>query len=92
MSYDFDLGSWSRKISTDSDAAQLWFDRGLNWTYGFNHEEAVDCFRRAADADPSRARWPGGGLPMPADPTTTGPGSDSPKPKSTGPCRFAMTR
>ena len=52
MNYDFDLGSWSRKISTDSDAAQLWFDRGLNWTYGFNHEEAVDCFRRATDADP----------------------------------------
>ena len=55
MNYDFDLGSWSRKISTDSDAAQLWFDRGLNWTYGFNHEEAVDCFRRAADADPASA-------------------------------------
>ena len=52
MNYDFDLGSWSRKISTDSDAAQLWFDRGLNWTYGFNHEEAVACFRRATDADP----------------------------------------
>ena len=55
MNYDFDLGTWSRKISTDSDTAQLWFDRGLNWTYGFNHEEAVDCFRRAADADPACA-------------------------------------
>lgn len=55
MSYDFDLGSWSRKITTESDAAQLWFDRGLNWTYGFNHEEAVACFRRAAEADPECA-------------------------------------
>ena len=55
MNYDFDLGTWSRKILTDSDACQLWFDHGLNWTYGFNHEEAVDCFRRAADADPSCA-------------------------------------
>ena len=55
MSYPFDLGTWSRKITTDSDAAQCWFDRGLNWTYGFNHEEAVDCFRRAADADPACA-------------------------------------
>ena len=51
MSYEFDLGPWSRKVSTTSQAAQLWFDRGLNWTYAFNHEEAVACFRRAAHAD-----------------------------------------
>ncbi|MCY3713624.1 MAG: hypothetical protein OXH02_10070 [Gemmatimonadetes bacterium] len=55
MSYPFNLGTWSREITTDSDAAQCWFDRGLSWTYGFNHEEAVDCFRRAADADPACA-------------------------------------
>lgn len=55
MSYDFDLGSWSRKVSTRSERAQLWFDRGLNWTYAYNHEEAVACFRRAADADPGCA-------------------------------------
>ena len=51
MSYEFDLGPWSRKVSTNSQAAQLWFDRGLNWTYAFNHEEAVACFRRAVHAD-----------------------------------------
>ncbi len=29
------------------------------WTYAFNHEEAVACFRRAADADPdcAMAHW-----------------------------------
>ena len=55
MSYEFDLGPWSRTVSTDSEAAQRWFDRGLNWTFAFNHEEAVACFRRAADADPGCA-------------------------------------
>ena len=55
MSYPFDLGSWSRTISTSSAAAQDWFDRGLNWTYAFNHEEAVACFRRAVAEDPTCA-------------------------------------
>ena len=55
MPYDFDLGPWSRKITTSSVAAQEWFDRGLNWTYGYNHEEAVECFLQAAEADPSCA-------------------------------------
>jgi hypothetical protein len=32
-----------------------WFDRGLNWTYGFHHAEAIACFRRAAEADPDCA-------------------------------------
>ena len=52
MSYDFDLGPWTRKVSTNSDTAQHWFDRGLNWTFAFNHDEAVACFRRAAGEDP----------------------------------------
>ena len=55
VTYDFDLGPWTRKVSTSSDACQRWFDRGLNWTYGFNQEEAVACFRRAASEDPSCA-------------------------------------
>ena len=55
VSYDFDLGSWTRKVSTSSDACQVWFDRGLNWTFAFNHDEAVACFRRAASEDPSCA-------------------------------------
>ena len=55
MDYDFDLGPWSRKITTGSADAQLWFDRGLNWIYAYNHEEAVTCFRRALAHDPNCA-------------------------------------
>ncbi|QLY33101.1 tetratricopeptide repeat protein [Nocardia huaxiensis] len=60
MSADyFDLGAYSRPVTTSSPDARLWFDRGLIWTYAFNHEEAVRCFRRALDADPGcvLAHW-----------------------------------
>ncbi|WP_029088308.1 tetratricopeptide repeat protein [Brevibacterium album] len=55
----YDLGSHSRPVTTDSEAAQLWFDRGLVWSYGFNHEEAVVCFERALEHDPdlAMAHW-----------------------------------
>jgi len=33
----------------------MWFDRGLNWTYGYNHGEAIKCFTKAAEADPACA-------------------------------------
>ena len=52
MSDYFDLGSYTRRVTTDSDRAQTWFTRGLLWTYGFNHEEATACFERSAEADP----------------------------------------
>ena len=55
MAYDFDLGSHSRPITTNSPEAQAWFDRGLLWCFGFNHEEAVVCFRKATEADPGCA-------------------------------------
>jgi hypothetical protein len=32
MAY-FDIDVYSRKIATGSPDAQLWFDRGLVWTY-----------------------------------------------------------
>ncbi len=59
MSNYYDLGDHRRAISTSSPAAQRWFDRGLNWTYGFNHGEAVRCFRRALETDPDcpMAHW-----------------------------------
>jgi tetratricopeptide (TPR) repeat protein len=47
----FDLGAFSRTITTTNPDAQIWFNRGLVWTYGFNHEEAVKCFERAIAAD-----------------------------------------
>lgn len=51
----FDLGTFSRPVSTASTEAQTWFDRGLIWSYGFNHEEAVRCFEQAVAADPGLA-------------------------------------
>ena len=51
MTYDYDLGTNSRKISSKSVEAQLWFDRGLLWTYGYNHEEALRCFELATKSD-----------------------------------------
>lgn len=60
MSYLYDLGSYSRKIiSTRVKTAKLWFDRGLLWSYGYNHDEAVSCFKAAARADPqcAMAQW-----------------------------------
>jgi tetratricopeptide (TPR) repeat protein len=53
--YGFDLGSFRRATSTSSEDAQQWFDRGLAWSYAFNHEEALDCFKRAIAADESFA-------------------------------------
>ena len=40
----YDLGGFGRPVSTTSAEAQMWFDRGLIWCYGFNHEEALRCF------------------------------------------------
>ncbi|WP_125616816.1 tetratricopeptide repeat protein [Specibacter cremeus] len=51
----YDLGTHSWPISTTSPTAQQWFDRGLIWMYGFNHEEAIACFTRAIEADPECA-------------------------------------
>ncbi|GGA22715.1 hypothetical protein [Neptunicoccus cionae] len=55
----FDLGAHSRAIATPSEQAQRWFDRGLNWTFGFNHNEAIACFQRALEYDPAcvMAHW-----------------------------------
>ena len=55
MSDYYDLGTYTSPISTSSPDAQQWFDRGLIWTYGFNHEEAIRCFEAALEADPNCA-------------------------------------
>lgn len=59
MSDYYDLGSYSRNVSTSSSEAQLWFDRGLAWNYGYNHEEAIECFKKALEHDPDcvMAHW-----------------------------------
>ena len=58
MTY-FDLGCHTRPVSTRSPEAQRWFDLGLNWCFGFNHEEGVKCFQNALEADPRcvMAHW-----------------------------------
>lgn len=55
----YDLGSYHRAVETPSPQAQTWFDRGLIWSYAFNHEEAIRCFERALELDPDLAvaRW-----------------------------------
>ena len=55
----FDLGAYGRRVTTASEAAQTWFDRGLNWLFGYNHQEAIACFNRAIEADPTcaMAHW-----------------------------------
>ncbi|MBT6138338.1 MAG: hypothetical protein HOH65_12770 [Rhodospirillaceae bacterium] len=58
MSY-YDLGTFTRAITTSSPEAQIWFDRGLNWVYAYNHQEAVNCFKKASELDPAcaMAHW-----------------------------------
>ena len=58
MSY-YDVDVYSRPITTASPKAQLWFDRGLVWTYGYHHEEAIVCFKKALEHDPdcAMAQW-----------------------------------
>ncbi|MFC9896471.1 hypothetical protein ACFVMC_22515 [Nocardia sp. NPDC127579] len=38
-------------MSTPSEDAQIWFDRGLVWSYAFNHEASAACFERAVAVD-----------------------------------------
>ena len=55
----FDTGTYARKVTTQSSDAQSWFDRGLVWTYAYNHELAIDCFNQALEHDPAcaMAHW-----------------------------------
>ena len=55
----YDLGPYRRDITARVPEAQRWFNRGLNWCYGYNHEEALSCFEKALehDADCAMAHW-----------------------------------
>jgi tetratricopeptide (TPR) repeat protein len=55
MMVEYNLGSYTKKISTSSPESQHWFDRGLIWIYAYHHEEALACFERALKADPDCA-------------------------------------
>jgi len=49
------LGSHTKRISTNVAATQQYFDQGLRLVYGFNHAEAIRSFTRAAELDPACA-------------------------------------
>ncbi len=51
----YDLGTYSRTVTTSSKKAQKWFARGLVWIFAYNHEEAIVCFEKALKADPECA-------------------------------------
>src|SRR5712671_3992771 len=53
------LGSYSRKITTDSVEAQRYFDQGLAFLHGFNHRAAIRAFQQVAELDPecAMAHW-----------------------------------
>lgn len=55
----YDIDVYERRVTTASPDAQLWFNRGLVWTYAYFHDEAVACFRRAIECDPdcAMAHW-----------------------------------
>src|SRR4030095_13382357 len=47
------MGRLHHAIATKSADAQKFFDQGLTLVYGFNHDEAIRSFRRAAELDPA---------------------------------------
>jgi tetratricopeptide (TPR) repeat protein len=49
------FGDVHHAIRTRNPEAQRFFDQGLALVYGFNHEEAIRSFRRAAELDPQAA-------------------------------------
>ena len=53
------LGSYSRKVTTNSTEAQRYFDQGLGFLHGFNHRAAIRAFEQAAEIDPqcAMAHW-----------------------------------
>ena len=53
------LGSYSRKITTDSPKAQRYFNQGLAFLHAFNHGAAIRSFQQAARLDPecAMAHW-----------------------------------
>jgi tetratricopeptide (TPR) repeat protein len=59
MTQHFDLGAYTRPVTTRSPKAQAAFDRGLIWLYGYNHEAAAAAFEEAIAEDPGcgAAMW-----------------------------------
>jgi tetratricopeptide (TPR) repeat protein len=49
------MGPHKRAVTTSSKEAQKYFDQGLNWSFAFNHDEAIRSFRHATALDPGCA-------------------------------------
>ncbi|HYX74738.1 MAG TPA: hypothetical protein VE819_08660 [Steroidobacteraceae bacterium] len=49
------LGDFHRAATTSSQPAQLYFDQGMRYLWGFNHDEATRSFAKAAELDPACA-------------------------------------
>src|ERR1700680_1709725 len=47
------IGRQHHAITTNTKQAQDYFDQGVTFIYGFNHEEAGRAFQRAAELDPA---------------------------------------
>lgn len=71
-----DLGGFHMTITTNSDLAQAYFDQGLIFYYGFNHDAAIASFEQAAalDSTCAMAYW---GQALSAGPNINNPYMDS---------------
>ena len=49
------LGTFHRKITTNSPEAQQYFDQGMRYLWAFNHDESTRSFARASELDPKCA-------------------------------------
>lgn len=69
------LGKHTRHITTQSRDAQEFFNQGLAFLYGFNHDEAIRSFEAAAASDPKSA-MPYWGIAIANGPHINNPGVD----------------
>ena len=69
------LGDLHHSVTTTSEVAQKYFDQGLEFDYGFNHDEAYQSFAAAAALDPKMAMadW---GIALVLGPNYNMPGND----------------
>ena len=69
------LGNVHHPVTTKSELAQKYFDQGLAFNYGFNHDEAYQSFAAAAALDPAMAMadW---GIALVLGPNYNLPGND----------------
>lgn len=50
-----DKNDFHFSITTNNEQAQKWFDRGMLFVYGFNHNEGIECFKQVIKYDPNCA-------------------------------------